>query len=546
MSALYIRLSLSDTDLNEKKEESNSVVNQRSLLHDFVKEHPEFSGEEVEEFVDDGYSGTNFERPAFQRMIELVKQRIITTVIVKDFSRFGRDYIEVGDYMERIFPFMGVRFLSVGDAYDSDFHQVGDDKDLEIIMKNIINTYYSRDLSNKITSTIWSRRARGEFVYSERPFGYLTDPKNSGNIVIDPTAGKYVRLMFDLALEGKETGQIADELNKRNIPTCGVYNHENNIAGKSRSCGRSKCEKYFWDAQKVARIISDRVYAGVYVSAKSRVIVPGFKKRRKTTPDEIVTIHNHHAAIVTEEEFDKAQEIFQPKRINYAAPYKRNPLGGKIVCGNCGHIMQYNERKIIDCFYICTLQMKTRKDVGCFKDRVNETPINNLVFRELKKWFLILHSMDTQLKEREQKTWEEIQILGKKIGSAQAKVKSLQSKKVSLYEEYSDGKISKEYFLSVKAQLTDQINVWRNTLNELHGKDAALRKSRNKHQPEFQELIQKVNLFENEIILTRTMTDTFLERVVVYDQYHIEIQWKWNDLIQELGLQPVEQSEKKE
>ena len=310
MIALYIRLSLSDTDLDEKKEESNSVVNQRSLLHDFVKEHPEFSGEEVEEFVDDGYSGTNFERPAFQRMIELVKQRVITTVIAKDFSRFGRDYIEVGDYMERIFPFMGVRFLSVGDAYDSDLHQVGDDKDLEIIMKNIINTYYSRDLSNKITSTIWSRRARGEFVYSGRPFGYLTDPRNSGNIVIDPTAGKYVRLMFDLALEGKETGQIADELNKRNIPTCGVYNHENNIAGKSRSCGRSKCEKYFWDAQKVARVISDQVYAEIYVSAKSRVIVPGFKKRRKTTPDEIVTIHNHHAAIVTEEEFNKAQEIF--------------------------------------------------------------------------------------------------------------------------------------------------------------------------------------------------------------------------------------------
>ena len=273
---------------------------------------------------------------------------------------------------------------------------------------------------------------------------------------------------------------------------------------------------------------------------------PGFKKRRKTTPDEIVTIHNHHAAIVTEAEFDKAQEIFQPKRINYAAPYKRNPLGGKIVCGNCGHIMQYNERKIIDCFYICTLQMKTRKDVGCFKDRVNETSINNLVFRELKKWFQILHSMDTQLKEREQKTWEEIQIIGKKIGSAQAKVKSLQSKKVSLYEEYSDGKITREYFLSAKAELTDQINVWRNTLNELHGKDAALRKSRSKHQPEFQELIQKVNLFENEIVLTRTMTDTFLERVVVYDQYHIEIQWKWNDLIQELGLQPAEQPEKKE
>lgn len=545
MIALYIRLSLADNDLDEIKEESNSVVNQRSLLHDFVKEHPEFSGEEVEEFVDDGYSGTNFERPAFQRMIELVKQRVVTTVIVKDFSRFGRDYIEVGDYMERIFPFMGVRFLSVGDAYDSDSHQVGDDRDLEIIMKNIINTYYSRDLSNKITSTIWSRRSRGEFVYSGRPFGYLIDPKNIGNIVIDPKAGQYVRLMFDLALEGKETGQIADELNKRKIPTCGVYNHENNIAGKSKSRGKTKCKKFFWDAQKVARILSDQVYAGIYVSAKSRVIVPGFKKRRKTTPDEIVTIHNHHEGIVTEQEFAKAQEIFQIKRSNYMAPYKRNPLGGKIICGNCGHVMMHNERKVIDCFYVCPLQKKSKEDLGCYKDRINETPIDNLVFRELKKWFQILHSIDTQLKEQEQRTWAEIQTIGKEISSAQSKVKGLQSKKVSLYEDYSDGKISKDDFLSAKGQLTDQINLCRSALNELHKKDADLRKNRKKCLPEFQELIQKVDLFENEIILTRTMADAFLERVVVHDQYHIEIQWKWNDLIEELELQPAEQQVEK-
>lgn len=159
MIALYIRLSEADQDLSEEKEESNSISNQRAYLREFVSAHPEWKDETVEEFVDDGYSGTTFNRPAFQRMLSLIKQRIVNIVIVKDFSRFGRDYIEVGDYMERFFPFMGVRFIALMEEYDSDRREVGDDQDLTIVMKNILNSYYSKDLSQKITSTIRRRRA---------------------------------------------------------------------------------------------------------------------------------------------------------------------------------------------------------------------------------------------------------------------------------------------------------------------------------------------------------------------------------------------------
>lgn len=531
MIALYIRLSVADDDLDTEKEESNSIVNQRSLLYDFVKEHPEFSNEEIEEFVDDGYSGMTFERPAFQRMIELVKQRIITVVIVKDFSRFGRDYIEVGDYMERIFPFMGVRFLAVTDGYDSDFRQLGDNSDLEIIMKNIINTYYSKDLSQKIVSSIRAKQRKGMYVYSGRAFGYLKDPDDASKIIVDPEAGKYVRRIFDLALEGKGTGQIAAQLNKDGVPTCNTYNKTRGVSGKSSV---QKTEIVYWDAGMVARIISDPVYAGVYISSKSRRVVPGMKKMRKVKQEEQVRIANHHEAIVTQEEFDKAQEVFRWMNSNPTLPYKRNPLSGKVICGHCGHTMIYNERKVMDCFYQCALHYKKEYQLGCPEGRFEEGAVNQLVFRELKKWFEILHTIDRKLQENEAASLEQVRSIRKEIGQQQHKMRTLQTEKVNLYEKYSEGQIGKDDFIIGRDQLAIQIECLRETINALHQKEADAEKSKRKRSKDFNQLMQKVDLFQNEIILTKTMVDVFLERLVVYDDKHFEIHWNWDDMLKKL------------
>ena len=431
-TGLYYRLSKEDGD----KVESDSIVNQRAMIRDYVRTRKEFCV--VDEYVDDGYSGSNFERPDFKRLYEDLQSGAVNCVIVKDLSRFGRNYIEVGRYLERLFPLMGVRLIAINDNYDSMDETKKDS--LIVPIKNLVNDIYSKDLSRKISGTMRMKEKKGEIWYGVPAYGYWRKPDQPFRMETDEETAPYVRLMFQWTLSGMSYAEIAFRLNQLQAITPTMR-----LAQRGHYKEESARLHTTWAVTSVKTILHNPVYMGD-------------------------TIYNRS--------------------------------------------------------YQCVRDGTAH--VGCFKDRVNETPINNLVFRELKKWFQILHSMDTQLKEREQKTWEEIQIIGKKIGSAQAKVKSLQSKKVSLYEEYSDGKITREYFLSAKAELTDQINVWRNTLNELHGKDAALRKSRSKHQPEFQELIQKVNLFENEIILTRTMTDTFLERVVVYDQYHIEIQWKWN------------------
>ncbi|MCD7956144.1 MAG: recombinase family protein [Lachnospiraceae bacterium] len=534
MIALYIRLSLADEDISSEKEESNSIVNQRELLYDVVKEHPEFVGDEVEEFVDDGYSGMNFDRPAFQKMLMLIRQRTVTVVIVKDFSRFGRDYVEVGDYMERVFPFLGVRFIAVTDGYDSVAHQIGDDKDLEIIIKNIVNSYYSKDLSEKILTTVRAKRRRGEYVYSGRPFGYLEDPENPAKIVIDKEAGQYVRSMFDMALKGWDTRMIAHKMNDLEIPTPNEYNQLHQIKGK---WGRlTKGEHIFWDSQKVVRILSDPVYAGAYVSAKHVRIVAGKKKTRAATPEEQIWMYDHHEAIVTMEEFEKAQEVFRPKANHFVLPYKRNPLKGKIVCGTCNYTMVYQERKVMDCFYMCSCTYKTNLDFGCSKERIPEGMINDIVFRQLKLWFQVLHQIDGRLKEEEKQRFEQMQETAKEVSRVQKILNGLQNKKVALYEDYSEGKLGREAFISKRDVIAEEIAGVKEQVNELHRKENEIRNGKRKRKGEFEELIQRIDIFQNEIILTRTMTEAFLDKVIVYDKFHIEIRWAWQDLIADMGL----------
>ncbi|MCD7887767.1 MAG: recombinase family protein, partial [Clostridiales bacterium] len=210
MVAFYIRLSRLDDDLDEHKRQSNSVENQRKLLNDCLAEFPDLRNEETEEFIDDGWSGTDFQRPAFQRMLTLIKKRTVTTVMVKDFSRFGRNYVECADYLEKLFPFLGTRFISVADRYDSG--RAGEEQQMELAVKNIVNSYYSQDLSWKITSTFDVKREKGEFFFNA-PYGYRKDPECRGKILIDDEAAAIVRRIFSLACKGWGPGDIAKCLN---------------------------------------------------------------------------------------------------------------------------------------------------------------------------------------------------------------------------------------------------------------------------------------------------------------------------------------------
>ena len=221
-NGLYLRLSIADGDLGkDNKDESNSIDNQRTLLVNFVQDRDDLSDEYIE-YVDDGYSGTNFERPAFKRMIEDAKTGKIDTIIVKDFSRFGRDYIGVGDYLEQVLPILEIRFISLNNNYDSNDY-LGKTMGMDMAIHNLVNNLYSKDISKKLKSALRVKWKNGQWTGGKPPFGYLRDSK-TGEWLIDPVAGKYVRTIFDKAIEGCSTSQISYYMNEQN-----TYSDDENV-----------------------------------------------------------------------------------------------------------------------------------------------------------------------------------------------------------------------------------------------------------------------------------------------------------------------------
>ncbi|MCD8007023.1 MAG: recombinase family protein [Oscillospiraceae bacterium] len=528
MVAFYIRLSCPDDDLEEREQLSNSVENQRRLLHEYFEELPDLRAEDTEEFIDDGYSGTNFQRPAFQKMLSLIKKRVVTTVIVKDFSRFGRNYVECADYLEKLFPFLGTRFISVSDNYDSG--RRSEDRQIEVAMMNIVNAYYSQDLSRKVTSTFDSKRENGEFFFCA-PFGYVRDENHPGKILVDEDAAGIVRYIFSLACDGMTTCEIAKLLNREGVPTVSAYNREHRIKGKAGSQGNS--EFAAWTGTKVASVLRNEVYTGTYISQKRRRISAGSKRTVPVSSPK--KIPDNHPEIVSRETFDKAQKTFRWQK--KPAESRRYPLKSKVFCGNCGYAMTYQENVHDECHYSCTHATQTGNNVGCPDDRLPEEYLNERVFIQLKSWMMLLETACGNADEAEQKRMEGLHLLSEEAEKLQTELGVLRSKKLELYESYSDGEIGRKDFILQKEKLSAGIDSLRAELDKLHEKELRLRKTRNRRKPELDCLMENVRLFENEPRLTRTMAEVFVERVTVYDEWCIEIEWKWEEV-------PVDADEK--
>lgn len=244
-----------DLSRKEGKTESESITNQRALINRYLDKHEEFEGCPREEFFDDGYSGTNFARPSFEKMMEKVKKGKINLIAVKDFSRFGRDYIELGDYLERIFPFLGVRFISVNDSYDSDDYK-GTTGGMDVVLKNIVYDYYSKDLSDKVTTSKYAIMKRGVYQGGHVPFG-LRKGAVKGKLETDPEAAQVVRKVFDLAIAGKGTGEIARILNADGDITPSDYFKKKNPQVKKF---KLKTERKEWSSIMVLNIIRQEMY----------------------------------------------------------------------------------------------------------------------------------------------------------------------------------------------------------------------------------------------------------------------------------------------
>lgn len=321
--AAYLRLS--KEEFNSEKE-SNSIINQRQIIDNYLKEHKEYKL--VDYYVDDGYSGTNFDRPEFQRMLEDIKNKKIDVIIIKDLSRLGRNYIETGNFVEVVFPAMGVSVISVDENYEMDsLDYYGSDY---VPLKNLFNDIYAKDISKKVRSSLIVKKYNGEFVGKLAPYGYIKDPKDKHKFLIDKNVSHIIKKIFDMILDGKSRREVADFLNQNDILTPSEYL---NIKTNKDVTVMKK-----WNSEMVNSILRNENYTGTLFQGKKRKLNYRVNKKINIDKDNWIVTNHHHEAIISKEKFDKVQEILDRKsKVNKDGSI--DILSGILKCESCGSNM---------------------------------------------------------------------------------------------------------------------------------------------------------------------------------------------------------------
>ena len=506
--AKYLRISDDDRDIDNIKEESISISNQRIVLQNFVNHHEELSMYPVKEFLDDGYSGVNFNRPGIKEVLREVREGNVYAIVVKDLSRFGRNYIEVGDYIEQIFPFMGVRFISISDNYDSFKNQAG----IEIGLKNLIHDLYSRDLSKKIKSVKRLRQNEGVYNGGDVPYGYRRSNKKGENYCPDPMAAEVVKDIFRLALEGREPAYIAKYLNQKGICTPGVYKNQAGIGNYHLKNEK----KNMWTPVQVRAIIQNEVYLGTYICHKISSIRP--RESAYNEEKDYIKHVNAHDALISKEDFETAQKAIhkRKKRGKYTKGQNPYALTGKVKCGYCGYSMSLN-RNVNNRFFYC------RMGESCGSHLKIETDILEEVILKILNQLLVIYVEYMKIQEEERKhCLSELEKLRKKLWVSEMAIEHLKSSRLMLYRDWKEEKISKEEYIFKK--------------NELAKKETECQKQKMMLDDRIKELlirmdenVEKVDLqpYYGVKELTKELVDNLIERIDVYDGDRIEIRWKF-------------------
>lgn len=360
LACMYLRLSKEDGDTNE----SNSIASQRQIIESFAKNNDITI---ASEYVDDGFTGSNFNRPDFMRMIEDLNKKKFNIIIVKDLSRFGRDYIESGKYLQKIFPEKRVRFISVNDNYDSENADVSDTH-LILPIRNFINDSYCRDISMKVKSSKEIKRKNGEFISSFAPFGYKKDEKNKHKLVVDKKVSHIVKRIFDMKIEGYSSKAIADFLNSIGEITPGKYKEDTYV-----NCNGFSIKNGKWDAKMINRILENKVYIGILEQGKTAKL--NYKSTRivDVSKDDWIVIKDSHEPIVSKSIFELANKMMF-RDLN-TTKQKPTLLSGMLYCKDCGSSMvrrKVKSSKGEEIFYICS-QYNRNKD--CSRHSIKESEI---------------------------------------------------------------------------------------------------------------------------------------------------------------------------
>ena len=507
-TALYCRLSNDD----DYEGESNSITNQKMLLKKYADEN---RFQNVRYYVDDGFSGTNFDRPDFKRMLADIDDGLISTVIVKDMSRFGRDHILVGYYTKYYLPDADVRFIAVYDQVDS---EVNPDDDITPF-KNILNEMYAKDCSKKVKAVLRSKGNNGKHLTVRPPFGYRKDPKNKEKWIVDEEAAATVKEVFNLCVKGYGPSQIARILSENNVETPAVY-----LTRKHLPCAiklKAGCE--LWCDSSVSRILDNMEYLGHTVNFK--YYKKSYKSRKKieAPKEDWVIFENTQEAIIDQETFDIVQKIRQGKR-RVSPMGEPNMLSGMLYCADCGARMNLSRCRTMKQkeYYNCSSYRKKKKRT-CVSHQITAYVVADMIKEDLQ--FTIKYAnehrerfLEILMTKSEIKTKRELKATSKELEQSTSRIQELDKIIQNLYEDKVNGKISEDRYMRMSENYE---NEQEELLKKVESLKAEINDSKSKSEDilKFISLVEKYSDFEE---LTSDILRAFVDKVYIHEKEKID------------------------
>ena len=441
-AAIYLRLSRDDEDIDGSKTESNSISSQRDMIRSFVRKQDNMEIYDI--YVDDGYSGANFDRPEFKRMMKDVKAGNVDCVIVKDLSRLGRDYIEAGRLIQKTFPAFSVRFIALTDQFDSltaDYNETS----MVIPVKNFVNDSYSRDISAKVRSHQQIKRANGDFIGAFAVYGYKKCENNRNMLVPDDYAADIVKKIFAWKIEGYSNLAIAEMLDSLGILSPMEYKK---IQGEKFQTGFVTGVKAKWSAVAVKRILTNENYIGTLVQGKEEKVNYKVKKSIRKPEEEWTKVQEAHEAIISKEDFEMVQDLLKIDTRAGRGEKKSHIYAGILFCGDCMEPMirrvnRYKGKESVS--FICSTKNKGGK---CSRHTITEENLNNLVLTGLRTQVSLLLNKSKVLESIEQMeiNFEEVVAFYKEIERLHNEQDKYLGLRAGLYEDLKKQIITEEDF----------------------------------------------------------------------------------------------------
>lgn len=517
-TVVYCRLSREDGD----KAESNSIASQRAICEDYISKQTDMKVV-MSPLIDDGFSGVNFERPSFEKLKEAIKNGSVNCIICKDLSRFSRNYIDAGRYLEKLFPQLGVRFVAIGDNYDSLKSDSGSDAFL-LPFKNLMNDTFCKDISAKIRSSLGVKRKNGQYVGCFCPYGYEKSKENRNQLIIDENAKETVQMIFSLFKDGMSIGRIVDRLNQMGILSPMEYKRSQ---GLRYDTAFKTSDTAKWVYSSVQRILCNEVYIGVLAQGKRST--PNHKVRVMQEKDETewIKVENTHEALVSYDDFMAVKELMKRDMRCSEGNDENFLFSGFLFCPDCGSSMirktvPSKTKKYV--YYVCS---KNKKGGGCKAHSISVAVVEDKVFRAIHDQVELIINLEKALALIDDEPYKDKKILNSEVQLTKLieEVERYQKLKLRLYEDFKDGIITKDDYLDFRKSYTQTIG----------DKQESIKRVKREQQQAITTGITKRNFatlfgeYENIEKLSRRVLISLVDRILIHENKMIEIVFKYQD-----------------